>query len=277
MSIFQSFLLGILQGLTEFIPVSSTAHLLVAQSLLRINETNFPQIFQYLVLIEIGTLLGLIVYMWKDLVKIFREMLVAISHGKPFETFDARLGWYLILAAIPAAVFGLVFRKGVESFYLLFPNYEASIRFFITATLLFLVERFGRKSRKLESINGVDALWIGFFQILAIFPGSSRSGSTISGGMIRGLDRPAAARFAFLLAVPTLLGAGLVEALDLSTATNLVSVLPQFIVGFIVAAIVGWLAIRWLLNFLAHRSLYIFSVYCLVAGILVLILSFQLR
>jgi len=277
MNIIQSFLLGIIQGLTEFIPVSSTAHLLIAQTLFRINETNFPQMFQYLVLIQLGTLLALILYFWTDLWKIIREVIRALRHGKPFETFDARLGWYLVLATIPAAVIGFIFRKRIENFYVNFPDYEAAIRLFVTAILLFLVERFGRKTRKIGEVNWLDALWIGIFQVLSVFPGSSRSGSTISGGMARNFERPAAARFAFLLAIPTMLGAGAVELLDLLRTPHLSSVLPQFAVGFIVAAIVGWFAIRWLLGYLNRHSLYVFSTYCLVVGIVALIVPFLLK
>jgi undecaprenyl-diphosphatase len=277
MNIFQSFLLGIIEGLTEFIPVSSTAHLLIAQSLLRINETNFPQMFQYLVLIQLGALLALILYFWNDLWKIIREVLLALSHGKPFETFDARLGWYLVLATIPAAIVGLIFQKRVENFYLNFPDYEAAIRLFVTAILLFLAERFTRKSRKIGEVNWLDALWIGIFQVLSVIPGSSRSGSTISGGMARGFDRPAAARFAFLMAIPIMLGAGAKSVLDLVKTPHFSSVLPQFAVGFIMAGIVGWVAIRWLLGYLNRHSLYIFSIYCLIAGVVALGISVLLR
>ncbi len=114
----------------------------------------------------------------------------------------------------------------------------------------------------------LDALIVGLFQIIAVFPGASRSGSTISGGMFRGFDRPSAARFAFLMSVPVMLAAGAYEMLDVLQMPNLMNFLPPLAVGFISAAIVGWFAIRWLIAYLSKRSLYVFAIYCAVAGII---------
>ncbi|MBA4379380.1 MAG: undecaprenyl-diphosphatase UppP [Anaerolinea sp.] len=266
MNFFQSFLLGILQGLTEFIPVSSTAHLLIGQKLFGIPASDV--MFSFLVLIQIGTILSLIVYFWKDLWKIAKAML-----KNPFaKSPDAltRLGWYILIATIPALITGVLLKDAVEALFKT-PLIEASIRLFAAAILLSLAEWLGKRTRKLENMTWLDALFIGMMQVIAIFPGASRSGTTISAGMFRGFDRPSAARFAFLMSVPVMLAAGVYESFDLLKMPNLGSFLPLLAVGFITAAVVGWLAIKWLLNYLNKNSLYLFAVYCALLGLLVLL------
>ncbi|HTP01300.1 MAG TPA: undecaprenyl-diphosphatase UppP [Anaerolineales bacterium] len=262
MTLFQSLLLGIIQGLTEFIPVSSTAHLLIAQHLFGIPADDFA--FAFSVLVQLGTLLALIIYFWRDLLTLVRAFF-----ARPFSTPENRLAWYIIIATVPALVAGFVLRHVIEALFKT-PLVEACIRLFATAILLSLAEFFGKKLRHIEAMNWVDALVIGLFQILSVFPGASRSGSTISGGMLRGLDRPAAARFAFLLAVPVMLAAGGYETLSVLKMPGLGSFLPLVAVGFIAAAVVGWLAIRWLLGYLNRHSLHAFAIYCAIAGLVAL-------
>ena len=150
---------------------------------------------------------------------------------------------------------------------------EAAIRLFTAAVLLSLAEYFGKRTRSLDSMTWLDALIIGLMQVIAVFPGASRSGTTISGGMFRGLDRPSAARFAFLMSVPVMLAAGLYEMLDVVQMPNLAQFLPLLAVGFVTAAIVGWFAIKWLLNYLSNHSLYVFAVYCAVLGLLIVVFA----
>jgi len=150
------------------------------------------------------------------------------------------------------------------------PLLQASIRLFSAAVLLTLAELLTRKSRTLDSMTWQDALIIGLFQIIAVFPGASRSGSTISGGLFRGFDRVSAARFAFLMSVPVMLAAGGYEMLDVIQMPNLGEFLPLLAVGFVTAAIVGWFAIKWLIDYLSKRSLYIFAAYCAIVGIICL-------
>ncbi len=258
MTIFQSFLLGILQGLTEFIPVSSTAHLLIGQELLGIQAND--AMFSFLVLVQLGTILSLIVYFWKDLLK-----LVIAFFAKPFSTKENRLGWYIIIATIPALIFGYVLKSAVEALFKT-PLLEAAIRLLITAVVLALAEWLGKRNRSLEKMTWLDALFVGIVQVIAIFPGASRSGTTISAGMARGLDRPSAARFAFLMSVPVMLAAGGYQSLDLLKMSGLGTFLPLLAVGFLLAAIVGWLAVKWLLGYLNKHSLYIFAAYCAIIG-----------
>jgi undecaprenyl-diphosphatase len=263
MTFIQAILLGIIQGLTEFIPVSSTGHLLVAQSLMGIKPGDAT--FAFLVLVQMGTIVSLVVYFWEDLFALIKAFF-----AKPFSTQENRLGWYIIIATIPALLAGVLLSNAVEALFM-FPLIEASIRLFTAALLMTLAEYFGKRTRSLENMNWVDSLFIGVMQILAVFPGASRSGTTISAGMFRAFDRPSAARFAFLISVPVMVAAGMYELLDVLKMTDLSSFLPVLAAGFITAAVVGWLAIKWLMNYLTHHSLYIFAGYCTVMGSLILI------
>jgi undecaprenyl-diphosphatase len=150
---------------------------------------------------------------------------------------------------------------------------QASIRLFSAAVLLVLAEALTRKNRTLDSMTWLDALIVGLFQIISVFPGASRSGTTISGGMFRGFDRPSAARFAFLMSVPVMLAAGAYEMLDVIQMPDLAEFLPLLAVGFVTAAVVGWFAIKWLIDYLSKRSLYVFAAYCMVVGAIVFFLQ----
>ena len=259
MTIWQAFILGITQGLTEFIPVSSTAHLLIVQKLLGVSTDQFT--FSFLVIVQLGTLLSLSIFYWQDLFSIAKATLNFRE-----STLERDLGFYIIIATIPALLVGYFLKDLVKSLFAT-PLFEASIRLLAAALLLALAEWLGRQTRRLNAMNWRDALVVGLFQIVAVFPGASRSGVTISGGMLRGLDRPAAARFAFLMSVPVMLAAGGYQMLDVIKQPGLGHFLPLLIVGLITAALVGWFAIRWLIHYLSKNSLYTFSAYCALAGL----------
>lgn len=267
MTIIHAFILGIIQGLTEFIPVSSTAHLLIGQVLLGIPSNDM--IFSFNVIIQLGTVLAMLLFFWKDLFHIVRSFFLGIWHGKPFETHDSLVGWLIIVATIPALIVGFLVRDYVDE---IFQNaiLIAGIRLLMSAVLLAVVEKIGRHERSLESATWTDAFVVGLFQILAIFPGASRSGSTIAGGIVRGFDRPSAARFAFLMSAPILTAAGAYETLNVIQMPGTADFLPFLAVGFVTAGIVGWLSIKWLLGFLRTNSLYIFAGYCAVVGVICL-------
>jgi undecaprenyl-diphosphatase len=266
MNLFYGFLLGLIEGLTEFIPVSSTAHMLIVQRIF--NLPSDPGMFAFLVLVQIGPLLALLVYFWKD----FWSMIKAFF-SKPFSTSENKMAWYIIIATIPAGLAGVLLKDVVQNLFQN-PLLEAAIRLFTAAILLFLAEWLGRKSRNLESITWLDALIVGLFQVLAVFPGSSRSGSTIPGGMFRNFDRPSATRFAFLMAAPIMLAAGGYESLAVLKSHILHTILAPLAVGFIVAAIVGWLSIRWLINYVGRHSLYLFAAYCAIVAALCVVFLF---
>lgn len=265
MTILHSFLLGILQGLTEFIPVSSTAHLLIVQNLFGIPADDGT--FSFLVIVQLGTVVSLFVFYWKDLLAIAKATL-DFRRSTP----ERNLGLYILVATIPALIAGYLLKDAVETLFKR-PMLEASIRLFTAAALLTLAEWLTKKNRALDSMTWLDALFIGVMQIISVFPGASRSGTTISGGMFRGFDRPSAARFAFLMSVPVMLAAGGYEMLDVLRMPNLGAFLPLLTVGFVTAAIVGWLAIKWLIDYLSKRSLYVFAIYCAVVGMIVFFLK----
>ena len=272
MTLLQSFLLGIIQGLTEFIPVSSTAHLLIAQYLLGIPASDAT--FSFLILVQWGTLVSLFIYFWEDLLNITKAFLASLQDFRSLKDFgsltnDARMAWYIIIATIPALLIGYLLKDALEDLFST-PLLAASIRLFSAAILLSLAEWLGKRKRNLKEMTTLDALIVGLFQVFAVFPGASRSGSTIAGGMLRGFNRKSAARFAFLMSIPVMLAAGAYESLDLLKMPNLTEFLPTLLLGFITAAAVGWLAIRWLMDYLNKNSLYAFAIYCASTGVIVI-------
>jgi undecaprenyl-diphosphatase UppP len=267
MTFFHAFFLGIIQGLTEFIPVSSTAHLLIGQVVLGIPSGD--KIFSFNVIIQLGTVLAMLLFFWKDLWSILQAFFLGIWHKNPFETHDSLVGWLVIVATIPALIVGFLLKDVMEKLFNN-PILIAALRLLITAGLLGVVEYVGSHKRKLESASWTDAIVIGFFQILAIFPGASRSGSTIAGGLLRGFDSPSAARMAFLMSAPILTAAGAYETLNVIQMPGTREFLPYLAVGFITAGIVGWFALQWLMKFLRDHSIYLFAGYCAVVGLLCL-------
>lgn len=269
MTLLHALILGIIQGLTEFIPVSSTAHLVIAEKLLGIPSDDHT--FAFSVIIQLGTVFSLILFFWKDIWQIIESFVTGIKTRKPFEDFHARLGWLIIVATIPALVVGFLLKEVVHERFT-DPFTQGGMRLLVTAVLLTFIEYFNKRARPLESATWIDALTVGLFQALAIFPGASRSGSTIAGGMARGLDRPSAARFAFLMSAPILIAAGAYESLQVSAMPDAGDLLPYLVVGFIAAGVVGWLSIKWLIAYLGKHSLYIFAAYCAIVGTIVLLI-----
>ena len=271
MTLLQSFILGIIQGLTEFLPVSSTAHLLIAQHLFGIAASELT--FSFLVIVQLGTILSLLIYYGKDIWKIIRGVVASIPglfrRERAEVGMDTRIGWYILIATLPAFIAGYFLKDAVEWLFRT-PLLEAGIRLVTASILLLLAEILTRKARGLDSMTWLDALVIGLFQVIAVFPGASRSGTTIAAGMFRGLDRPSAARFAFLMSIPVMLGAGAYEMIDVVQMPGLLQFLPLIAVGFIGAALAGWLAIRWFITYLSRNSLIVFSIYCGGAGALCL-------
>ena len=271
MTLFHAFLLGIIEGLTEFIPVSSTAHILVLGKLLGIPSDDSS--FSFSIIVQLGSVLALLIYFRKDIRHISEAFILGIVQRRPFEDLSARLGWLIIVATIPALIAGFLLKDVVQSMFG-DPLLQAGVRLLVTALVLFIVEYFDKRQRTLESATWVDALFVGLFQVLAIFPGASRSGMTIGGGMLRGFDRPSAARFAFLMSAPILLAAGGYESLHVIASPGTYAFLPYLVTGFITSALVGWFAIKWLIDYLGRRSLYVFAIYCAVLSVLLLGIQF---
>lgn len=266
MTLLQAVVLGIVQGLTEWLPVSSTAHLILVPWVLG-WEVDPGILLPFNVLVQDGTLLAVLVYFRRDLIGILRGVLEGLRSGAPLGTVEARLGWGLVLGTLPAVAAALLLEDRIEDLHGR-PLVVAWVLLGATA-LLFLGER-GRKSRDLGSLGATDALAVGAAQALALLPGVSRSAATISGGMILGMDRVSAARFSFLLSVPVMAAAGTWETARLLQQPDPGRHLPALAAGFVAAAVVGYGTIHWLLGFLARRPLTVFAWYRILAGLALL-------
>jgi undecaprenyl-diphosphatase len=273
MTILQAVILGVVQGLTEFLPVSSSAHLVLVPYFLGWQIPQ-DQVFPFDVLVQVGTLLAIIIYFRKDLYLMVKAMVSSIAKGRPFESGVNRLGWLIILASIPAGVVGILLKDTVEKSFQ--SPLITGLFLFGTAILLVAAEYFKRSERDLEDIGAGDSIWIGIAQALAIFPGISRSGATISGGMSRRIRREPAARFSFLMAVPIMAAAGLLSVLDLLSLPNLQEFLPVMAIGLITSFVIGYLSIHWLLGYLRTHSLRPFAMYCISLGAIAIILNYVL-
>lgn len=267
MDLFQALVLGLVQGATEYIPVSSSAHLVIVPWLLGWPDAPF----EFEVLVQWGTLIGVFFFFWPDIWMVAKGVIQALLQGRPLATFEAKLGWLVVVATIPAVVFGLAFKDLFETAFAA-PVFAGGL-LMLTALLLVIAERFGSRRLELEHLSWLDAVIIGLFQAAAILPGISRSGATISGAVLRGYNRVAAARFSFLMSIPALVGAGVIALKDLFETGTLAAQLPAISIGFIAAAISGYICIRWLLHYLQRHSLYIFALYCVAFSLLTIIVG----
>jgi undecaprenyl-diphosphatase len=272
--VFQAVVIGIVQGLTEFLPVSSSAHLILVPQLLGwddpfINSASFD------VMLHLGTLLALVVYFWRDLIELIAAGIASIRDRSLAGDPNRRLAWLLLISVIPSALLGVV---GEDFFDTYFRESDRLIYvcgiLIVGAILLFIAERLGNRARGLDQANVTDAAVIGGAQAFALFPGISRSGITIAAGLFRGLKRDSAARFAFLMGVPVIGGAGFWKARELISAPAGTFDTGVLAAGFVAAAISGFLAIRFLLAFLRVHSTGIFIawrvVFALVAAAILL-------
>lgn len=263
MNLVEAAVLGVVQGATEYLPVSSSGHLVLVPHLLGWEKAPF--VFD--VLVQMGTLLGVVVYYWRDLFEVARAVLRGIAARDPLGTPEARYGWLIVVATIPAGIAGVLLEDFISG---VFSSARVTMGFLlVTAVLLVLGERLGSQKRRGDSVGLRDAIVIGCAQALALFPGVSRSGSTIAAGMLLGVDRSGAARFSFLMSIPVMVGAGALASSRLLESPELLAEHGAGIaVGFTTAAISGYLVIRWFLGFLRTRSLYWFAGYCALVGVL---------
>jgi undecaprenyl-diphosphatase len=261
MTLLQSIILGIVQGATEFLPISSSGHVVLVPHLFGWN-IPVQDAFIFNIMVQAATLIAVFSYFWQDISNIISSSWHALVKKQLFSDLDARLGLFIILATIPAGIVGITLNNFFEQ---IFANpLFAAIFLLGTAILLIIAERAGKRDRTLDDINWKDVLWIGAFQILALLPGISRSGATITGGMLKDFDRPAAARFSFLISIPLMMAAGAKATYEFIALPNTAAAVPIYLAGCIAAAIVGYLSIKWLMRFLNERSLYWFAGYCVV-------------
>lgn len=264
MNLIQAVILGIIQGITEFLPISSSAHLVILPFFLG-WQLPAKETFIFDVLVQIGTLVAVIFYFRKDLLAIVVAFFKQLFAGTPFATHDARMGWLLIAATIPAGLAGVFFSDIIEAAFS--SPLMVGIALLVTAVLMILAEKISQNLGDEHDVTLSTALIMGLMQSLALFPGISRSGATISGGMMRHLRREAAGKFSFLMSIPIMLAAGALSTYQMVTEVlDLGAFLPIMAVGFITAMVVGYIAIRWLLKFLVNNSLIYFSIYCIILG-----------
>lgn len=251
MTIFQAFILGLAQGLGEFLPISSSAHLILIPWLFHWPDPGLA----FDVALHLGTLFAVIAYFWSDWLTLLRHGL-----GKGFRTQEGRMFWYLVIASIPGAIAGVLLEKKAETTFR--SPVIIGIMLMIMGLILYAADRYGVKRQKSEAVSLGQSLTIGISQALAVIPGVSRSGITMTSGLFLGLTRESAARFSFLLSTPIIAGAGLLELRHLTVA----SITIPFIVGVATAAVSGFLVIGLLLKWLRRNSFLPFVVYRLLLG-----------
>ena len=255
MDIIQAIIIGIVQGLTEFLPVSSSAHLIFAQNALGVESSLAFDVFLHL-----GSLIAVLWFFRADIIRMIQAFLLSIGdiiqhrfkegfYSDPYK----RLVWYVIIATIPVGLVGALY---VPAFFL-----------FVTGTILYLSQRMNSGEVDLSNLSLKESIFMGLGQAYAILPGLSRSGTTIAAGLVIGLDKEFAAKFSFILSIPAILGAFVVQLKDIGTITDFNALAILF--GFLAALISGYLAIKWLLELIQKRSLDIFAYYCWIVGIIV--------
>lgn len=263
MTMTDAIILGVLQGAAEFLPISSSAHLVIGQAVLKVNE---PSIFLEVAL-HLGTLLSVLIYYWKDVIQLLTSFFAYLAdRDRVLHRDNFRMCLFIIIGSIPAAVGGLLLKDWFEA------TFESATfsgaMLLVTATFLIATHFVKTAQRRLSYLN---TFLIGVAQLCAILPGISRSGSTISAGLFQGIEPHQAARFSFLLSLPAVAGAVILKSLDLLKESAPLQDISAFAVGAVVSFAVGLLAIHWLLKLLAGRKFYLFGFYCLLAGLLTIL------
>ena len=270
MTLFQALFLGILQGITEFVPISSSGHLVLVRWLLGWGEPDLT----YDIVVHVGTLVAVVGHFWRDLLALVRGWLESLRLRR-WHTPQAKIAWLLLISAIPGGLLGVLFSDYFEA---LFGSPRGvSLLLIVTGVILLTSEWLSKRQSAMEDIRLADALIMGLAQGCAIAPGISRSGATIAAGLLRGLRRAEAARFSFLMLLPITAGAAGLQLYRLLTdagAAQSAVGAPQLLIGLAAAAISGVLAIRFLLAHLTQRGLRPFAAYCFIAGLVCFILTF---
>ena len=264
MDLIQSIVLGIVQGLTEFLPISSSAHQRIVPAMLGWEDPGAA----FTAVTQLGTEAAVLIFFRHELWAIVRKWL---SGPRRTEDPDVRLGWFLIIATVPIGILGFTFRDQIET---------GARNLWLTGTVLIVfalvlgyADRVGRHEREIDELSPRDGVLIGLAQSLSLVPGVSRSGATMSAGLLLGLQRPAAARFSFLLAVPAVVASGLFELKDVIAGDeHATTPLGYVLVATAIAFVIGYAAIAWFLRYLAHHSVKVFVVYRVLLGGTVLVL-----
>lgn len=269
MDIIQAVVFGIIQGLTEFLPISSTGHLRIIPALLGWGDPGAA----FTAVIQFGTLVAVILYFRKDIVSIVSSVWKGIAMRNLFHNRDAQMGWMIAAGTVPIVFFGLLLKHQIETTFR--SLYVISASLIVLALVLMIAESFtkrriarGEKLKSLEDLSWKEVMIVGFWQCIALIPGSSRSGTTITGGLFSGMNRETAARFSFLLSLPSVLAAGLLELVkerELLFSSGIG--MTNIVVATVVSGIVGYASIAFLLNYLKNHSTYLFIIYRIIVGV----------
>lgn len=270
MSLFQAIILGIFQGVAEFLPISSSGHLAVLQTLFGITEGNLF----FTEMLHLGTLVSIIIVYFNDIYKMiveFFSLIFDLIKGKKIKklTVHQKLALFIIIASVPTGIIGIVFGDFFEAMYT--SILPIGIAFMVTGVLLWVIEKVNSKKKDISKMTASDALFVGFIQGAAILPGISRSGSTIVACLFRGLDKELATRFSFLIAIPATLGAALLGIVDVIKSDTAVLIDMPLIVGVVLSAIVGIISIKFLVRILNKNKLHYFSYYLWIVGAITII------
>ncbi len=264
MNYLDAVILGIVEGLTEFLPVSSTGHLTIVEKMLGLDLAD-PAVTGFTAVIQMGAIVAVIVYFFTDIWHIIRAWSLGLVKPEYRGQLDHRMGWYVIVGSIPIGIAGLLLKDvitgGLRSLWVV------AAGLILWSGVMWIAERMGRQKRSLRDLRMRDAIGVGVVQIIALVPGVSRSGATISGGLFLGLDRVTATKLSFFLSIPALLAAGLFEMKDALGGSISVG---QTLVGTGVSFVVAYAAIAWLLKFVAHNSIAWFVPYRIGLGLLLL-------
>ena len=274
MTLFQAIILGIVQGLTEFLPISSSAHLRIVPALFGWDDPGAA----FTAIIQIGTLAAVLIYFYEDIYRITIATLKGLFSGAPFATQDSKMGWMIALGTIPIVVFGLLFKDEIETS--LRSLYVISSSLILLALILMLAEYLikkaearGERLKRLNNLSWLDAIVVGLAQSLALIPGSSRSGTTITGGLFLKMNRETAARFSFLLSLPAVFAAGIYQLIKVfPELQSSEEGLLNLVAATIVSGIVGYASIAFLLDYLKKHSTYLFIIYRIVLGCFLLVM-----
>jgi len=272
-NIFYAILLGIIQGLTEFLPISSTAHLTLAGKLLNLIDPAHPEAWtEFIAVIQLGTVAAVIIYFWKDLWGMLMALLGDLRKkegpGGRF-TDRSRMAMYIVIGTLPVAFLGLTLKRIIEG-SLTKTTIVIAASMIALALLLWLAERIARHQKEISQVTWVDALVIGFAQACALIPGSSRSGTTITAALFLGFTRETAARFSFLLSIPAVVASGLYELKEIHGHFDLG--LGNLVISTLVSGVVGYAAIAWLLKYLMRHTTMVFVYYRIFLGLLLIVL-----
>ncbi|KTR86568.1 undecaprenyl-diphosphate phosphatase [Leucobacter chromiiresistens] len=267
MGIFEAILLGIIQGLTEFLPISSSAHLRIASELLGIGDAGAA----FTAITQIGTEAAVIVFFWRDIVRIIGRWAQSLGGRRvPRTDPDALMGWWIIIGTLPIVVLGLLFQDQIET--TLRSLWFVAISLIVFGLLLGVADRVGSKVRPIEQLTWKHGLVYGFAQALALIPGVSRSGGTITAGLLMGYTREAAARYSFLLAIPAVLGSGFYQVFKALRAPAQETPMGLTIVATVVAFVIALLVIGLFMKYISKRSFMPFVVYRVVIGAVIIVL-----